>query len=207
MPTGKLPGDGLFEKLVEIAEKHDLLIVHDNPYSFILNDNPISILSVKGSKAVTLELNSLSKSHNMAGWRIGMLCGDEARISEVLRYKSNSDSGMFLPLQLAAAEALRIGKEWHKEQSNIYAERRNKVYELLEKINCSYQHKQAGLFTWAKVPANFNDGFKLSDNLLYNSGVFITPGGIFGTEGNNFIRVSLCNTIAIYEEAIQRIKQ
>src|SRR5688572_7601917 len=151
MPTGQLPSKELFEKLVAFGKMHDILIIHDNPYSFILNDHPMSLLSIKGAKDCVIELNSLSKSHNMAGWRVGMLCGSKERIDDVLRFKSNMDSGMFLPVQLAAAKALNLGKEWHDEVNSIYRERREKVFDLLQLLNCKFSKHQAGLFVWAKI--------------------------------------------------------
>jgi LL-diaminopimelate aminotransferase len=206
MPTGQLPTAALFEKLVAFGKKHDILIVHDNPYSFILNDAPASLLSVEGAKEVVIELNSLSKSHNMAGWRVGMLCGAKERIEEIIRFKSNMDSGMFLPVQLAAAKAVSLGKEWHDEVNAVYRKRREKVYELLQLFNCSFSTKQAGMFVWAAIPASYKDGYVLSDEVLYKSNVFITPGGIFGSAGKKYIRVSLCSPEEKLEEAILRIK-
>lgn len=207
MPTGQLPTMELFEKLVAFGKKHDILIVHDNPYSFILNDEPLSLLSVEGAKDTAVELNSLSKSHNMAGWRMGMLCGAKERIEEVLRFKSNMDSGMFLPLQLAAAKALALGKEWQDEVNTVYAQRKEKAIELLQLLRCRFSLQQAGLFMWARIPAGYKDGYALSDEVLYGSDVFITPGGIFGKGGNQYIRVSLCATVDKFDEAIQRIKK
>jgi LL-diaminopimelate aminotransferase len=206
MPTGQLPSKELFEKLVAFGKRHNILIVHDNPYSFILNDEPLSLLSVEGAKETAVELNSLSKSHNMAGWRMGMLCGAKERIDEVLRFKSNMDSGMFLPLQLAAAKALSLGKEWQEEVNTVYKLRKEKAIELLQLLGCRYSRQQAGLFLWARVPAGFKDGYAASDDVLYGANVFITPGGIFGKGGNQYIRVSLCATVEKFEEAIHRIK-
>ena len=206
MPTGQLPSQELFEKLIAFGKKHGILIVHDNPYSFILNDNPKSLLLVEDAKDCVIELNSLSKSHNMAGWRVGMLCGSKQRIDEVLRFKSNMDSGMFLPVQLAAATALKLGKEWQSEVNAIYKERQEKVFALLKTLGCKFSKEQAGLFVWAKVPGKYKDGFALSDEVLYGSNVFITPGGIFGDAGNNYVRVSLCAPVAKFEEAIRRIQ-
>ena len=206
MPTGQLPSKELFEKLVAFGKENDILIIHDNPYSFILNENPMSLLSVEGAKDCVIELNSLSKSHNMAGWRIGMLCGAKERIDEVLRFKSNMDSGMFLPVQLAAAKALTLGKEWHDEVNRIYNERRIKVFELLKLLNCKFSKEQAGLFVWAKIPSKYKDCYELSDEVLYNSNVFITPGGIFGDSGNKYVRVSLCAAVEKFDEAINRLR-
>lgn len=205
MPTGQMPTKALFEKIVAFGKKHNILICHDNPYSFILNETPESLLSIDGAKEVVVELNSLSKSQNMAGWRVGMLCGAKERIEEVLRFKSNMDSGMFLPLQLAAAKALSLGKDWYDSINAVYTERREKVFELLTLLNCEFSKKQVGLFVWAKIPANYKNGYELSDHVLYNANVFITPGGIFGNAGDGYIRVSLCGSIERFEEAIRRI--
>jgi aspartate/methionine/tyrosine aminotransferase len=205
MPTGQLPTKKLFEKLVAFGNKENILIVHDNPYSFILNDSPMSMLHVAGAKDCVLELNSFSKSHNMAGWRIGMLCGAKQRIDEVIRFKSNMDSGMFLPLQLAAAKALSLGKDWHDQLNNIYQKRRQKVYEFLDQLQCQYSKRQAGMFIWAKIPANYKNGYDLSDEILYSKNVFMTPGSIFGSAGEKYVRVSLCTPEEKIDEAIKRI--
>lgn len=206
MPTGKLPETSFLNDLIAFAKKHGLLIVHDNPYSFILNEEPASLLSLPGAKDVVLELNSLSKSQNMAGWRIGMLCAAKERIEEVLRFKSNMDSGMFLPVQLAAAKALMLGKDWYAQVNDVYRSRRNKAFELLDLIGATYSKDQVGMFVWARVPAGFNNGYEVSDKILYQAAVFITPGGIFGMGGDNFIRVSLCSTEEKFNESIARIK-
>jgi LL-diaminopimelate aminotransferase len=207
MPTGQLPTEELFEKLVAFGKKHEILIVHDNPYSFILNEKPASLLSIEGAKDTVVELNSLSKSHNMAGWRVGMLCGAKEKIDEVLRFKSNMDSGMFLPVQLAAAKALTLGKEWHDEVNQVYRERRDKVFELLDLLDCKYSREQAGMFVWASIPSASKDGYELSDEVLYNANVFITPGGIFGSAGEKYVRVSLCSAVEKITASIARIAQ
>ena len=207
MPTGQLPTKDLLQELVEFGKQHDILICHDNPYSFILNDNPMSILNAKGAMETAIELNSLSKSHNMAGWRIGMLCGAKERIEEVLRFKSNMDSGMFLPLQLAAVKGLALDETWHKALNDVYRKRRDKVYELLDLLSCKYSKQQAGLFVWAKVPDVSVNGFDLSDKILQEADVFITPGGIFGSAGEKYVRVSLCSSEAQLQMAIQRIQK
>lgn len=206
MPTGTLPTVQLFERLVAFAKEHSILICHDNPYSFIQNEKPMSLLETAGAKDVAIELNSLSKSHNMAGWRIGVLCGAKDRIEEVLQFKSNMDSGMFLPAQLAAAKALTLGKEWFVGLNKVYVQRKQKVYELLDLLNCSYNTQQAGLFVWAKVSPLYKDGYELSDKILQNSKVFITPGGIFGSQGDDYVRVSLCSSVDMFEQSINRIK-
>ena len=206
MPTGQLPTKELFKQLVVFAKQHRILLVHDNPYSFILNDNPMSLLGVEGAKDVAIELNSLSKSHNMAGWRVGMMVAAKDKIDEVLRFKSNMDSGMFLPLQLAAAKALELEQDWHDEVNKVYRARREKVFQLLKLLGCEFDTSQAGMFVWAAIPAKYKDGYQLSDEVLYGANVFITPGGIFGSAGNAFIRVSLCSPEQKIEEAINRIK-
>lgn len=206
MPTGQLPSVSFFEELIAFAKTYNILICHDNPYSFILNENPVSLLSVPGAKEVVLELNSLSKSSNMAGWRVGMLAASKERIDEVLRFKSNMDSGMFLPVQLAAAKALELGKDWYDSVNAVYAQRREKVFELLTLLHCGFSKKQVGMFVWAKIPETYTDGFVLSDEVLYGASVFITPGGIFGDAGKGYIRVSLCGSVEKFEEAIRRIK-
>jgi aspartate/methionine/tyrosine aminotransferase len=206
MPTGQFPSVRFFEALIAFATRHQILICHDNPYSFILNETPQSLLSIKGAKEVVVELNSLSKSSNMAGWRVGMLVGKKERIEEVLRFKSNMDSGMYLPIQLAAAKALGLGKDWYDSINVIYKARREKVFELLYLLNCTYSQTQVGMFVWASIPSNYPDGFALSDKVLYDANVFITPGGIFGTGGNGFIRISLCAPVERFELAIERVK-
>lgn len=205
MPTGKLPSKQLFEKLILFGTKHSILICHDNPYSFILNHEPASILSIDGAKDTAIELNSLSKSSNMAGWRIGWMAGARERVEDVLTFKSNMDSGMFLPMQLAAARALSLGKEWYDELNKTYTERRQVVYNILHKLNCTFDPAQAGLFIWAKIPAASKDCYELSDRILYEKNVFITPGGIFGSNGNRYIRTSLCQKETILKEALHRI--
>ncbi len=205
MPTGKKASLQLFEEIIAFGNKHNILICHDNPYSFILNSEPLSLMSVNGAKDVAIELNSLSKASNMAGWRVGMLVGAAERINEVLRFKSNMDSGMFLPVQLAAAKALSLGSDWYAQLNEVYAERRKVVYQILEKLQCTFNQEQTGMFVWAKVPAQYKDGYALSDEILYNNNVFITPGGIFGSNGNGYVRLSLCARQEVLNEALQRI--
>ena len=214
MPTGTNGNVQMFEQLIAFAKNHDLLVIHDNPYSFILNDNPISILQVEGALDVAIELNSLSKSHNMAGWRVGMLCANEERINEVLRFKSNMDSGMFLPVQLAAAQALQLSDEWHTSLNEAYSQRRELVFELLNLLPCTYRKDQVGMFVWASVNQDakltnhqLGKGGALSDVVLYNANVFITPGGIFGSNGNNYIRISLCSKKEQLSNSIEAIKK
>jgi aspartate/methionine/tyrosine aminotransferase len=205
MPTGKLPSEGLFDRIVSFGKKHGILICHDNPYSFILNGKPQSLLAAEGAFETAVELNSLSKASNMAGWRVGLLAGARERIDEILRFKSNMDSGMFLPVQLAAARALELDQSWYDELNKIYAERRAVVYSILDYLNCSFDTKQAGLFVWAKIAGGFKDGYALSDKILYEKNVFLTPGGIFGANGNNYIRLSLCQKKEVIQQALDRI--
>lgn len=207
MPTGQLPTKAGMEKLIAFAKANNILLVHDNPYSFILNDDPMSLLSIDGAKEVVVELNSLSKSHNMAGWRVGMLSGAKERINEILKFKSNMDSGMFLPLQLAAAKALTLGQEWHDSVNAVYSKRQQKVFTLLETLNCSFDRNQAGMFVWAAIPSAYTSGYELTDAVLQQSNVFITPGGIFGSAGDKYVRVSLCSPEQKISEAIDRIIQ
>lgn len=207
MPTGKLPSMKLFEEIIAFGKKHNILICHDNPYSFILNEQPMSLLSIKGSKDIAVELNSLSKSGNMAGWRVGWIAGNKEIISDVLRFKSNMDSGMFLPIQLAAVKALELGKDWYENLNKMYAQRREIIYKILHALDCTYDPKQSGLFIWAKIPENYEDGYELSDSILYDKKVFITPGGIFGANGNKFIRVSLCQKVDVLKKALERITE
>jgi LL-diaminopimelate aminotransferase len=207
MPTGCLPSATVFDELVAFAKTNHILLVHDNPYSFILNNNPVSIMKAAGAMDVALELNSLSKSHNMAGWRVGMLVGSKERVNEVLKFKSNMDSGMFLPVQLAAAKALQLDGEWHETVNDIYYKRQLLVFDLLTALGCIFDKNQAGMFVWASIPQNYSSGYELSDAVLQNANVFLTPGGIFGSNGDKYIRVSLCSTEKKIREAITRIKK
>ena len=212
MPTGASATDELYADLVAFGKRHGILICNDNPYSFILNENPLSILSQPGAKECCLELNSLSKAHNMAGWRIGMVAADEQVISQILKVKSQMDSGMFKPLQLAAVKALEQGSEWFSELNDEYRRRRVLAGEIFDMLGVEYDHESAGMFLWGKVPQNIiaGDGVSvgqvLSDKILYEAGVFITPGFIFGRNGENYIRISLCAKPEIIREAAERIK-
>jgi aspartate/methionine/tyrosine aminotransferase len=206
MPTGAPATKAFFAKLVDFAHRHQILVVNDNPYSFVLN-KPLSILSVPGAKEVALELNSLSKSHNMAGWRIGMLAGNSEYLGEILKFKSNMDSGMFLPAQLAAVEALSLDAVWYRNINEIYAERKEKVLEIMDLLDCKYQHNSGGMFVWGRIPNQYKDGFELSDRILDEARVFITPGGIFGSQGDQYIRISLCAPIELFEQAKTQIKE
>jgi aspartate/methionine/tyrosine aminotransferase len=207
MPTGRIASREELKELVDLARKNQFLIVNDNPYSMILNDAPMSILSIEGADEVALELNSLSKSHNMAGWRIGWVAGKKEFVDAILKVKSNMDSGMFLGLQQAAVEALQNGESWFNELNKTYLERREVAREILDELGCSYASKQSGLFVWAKAPASVADVEKWIDEILYGTKVFITPGFIFGETGRRFIRISLCCTVEKLNEALERIKK
>ena len=212
MPTGASATDELYADLVAFGKRHGILICNDNPYSFILNENPLSILSQPGAKECCLELNSLSKAHNMAGWRIGMVAADEQVISQILKVKSQMDSGMFKPLQLAAVKALEQGSEWFSELNDEYRRRRVLAGDIFDMLGVEYDRSSAGMFLWGKVPQTVRSkngitiGQVLSDRILYEAGVFITPGFIFGRNGENYIRISLCAKQEIIREAAERIK-
>ena len=207
MPTGAPATHELYEKIVDFGRRHNILIVNDNPYSFILNDNPISMLSVEGAKDVVIEMNSLSKSHNMAGWRMAMLASNAQFVEWVLKVKSNIDSGQFRPAMLAAVEALRCDSDWFDELNAVYARRRRVAERIMDALGCTFDPRQRGLFLWGKIPDAAESSEKFADNILYNARVFITPGFIFGSNGERFIRISLCATEGKMEEALTRIKQ
>ena len=206
MPTGQKATKKLFEELVRFARKHSILLCNDNPYSFILNNEHLSLLSIEGSKEVALELNSLSKSHNMPGWRIGMIAGHSAYIRDIIKIKSNMDSGMFKPLQLAAVTALESGDDWYESVNSGYEKRRVIAGEIMDELGCTYDKGQCGLFLWGEIPAFYADGQTLTDGLLYDSNIFITPGFIFGSNGERYIRISLCATEELLREALERIR-
>ncbi|MDP4703895.1 MAG: aminotransferase class I/II-fold pyridoxal phosphate-dependent enzyme [Polaribacter sp.] len=204
MPTGSNATFETLEKLVAFGKKHQILIINDNPYSFVLNKNPMSILSIEGAKEVALELNSLSKTFNMAGWRVGMVLGKASYINEVLKVKSNMDSGMFYGIQKGAIKALELSNEWFESQNVIYEERRKLIWQLAEKLNCTFDTNSTGLFVWAKIPEG-KKSEELTDAILYDKDIFITPGTVFGSQGEGFIRFSLCVTSDVIREAISRI--
>ncbi|MDO7851198.1 pyridoxal phosphate-dependent aminotransferase [Hymenobacter convexus] len=207
MPTGAAADVAFLTRLVAFAKAHEILLVHDNPYGFILNETPpVSLLAVPGAREVAVELNSLSKSHNMAGWRVGLLCGRADIIADVLRFKSNMDSGMFLPVQQAAVAALALGDDWFRELNATYRARRALVLELLRALGCAPAPGQVGLFIWAAVPAEYADGYALSDAVLAQARVFLTPGGIFGSNGLGYVRASLCQPESVLREALERVQ-
>jgi aspartate/methionine/tyrosine aminotransferase len=206
MPTGQAPTVKLFEGLIAFGRKHNILICHDNPYSFILNDNPMSLLSIPGAKDTAVELNSLSKSHNMPGWRIGMLAARPDIAKDILRFKSNIDTGMFNAMQVAAAKALALPRSWYSEINDEYRKRRVLAYQFLDMLHCTYNTNHSGMFVWAHIPDQYKDAFEITDKILYESGIFITPGQVFGKTGDRFVRVSLCAKVPVFEEAIERVK-
>ena len=208
MPTGQTPTKELFEEIVAFGRKHNILIIHDNPYSFIRNnDAPMSILSIEGAKDVAMEMNSLSKGHSMAGWRVGVIIGKEEWINSILTFKSNMDSGMFYPIQAAAETALSLGEDWFTELNAIYREREKEGNALLDALGCTYQPNQAGLFIWAEIPADYEgDCYDFSDEVMEKCDVFLTPGGIFGTEGKRYVRITLCCPAELLKKATENVK-
>ena len=204
MPTGTDATLETFQKLVAFGKKYNILIINDNPYSFILNDKPISVLQVEGAKDIALELNSLSKTFNMAGWRVGMVLGDANYINEILKVKSNMDSGMFYGIQKGAIEALRLSDDWFLAQNKIYEERRSLIWQLADKLQATYSKNATGLFVWAKIPEG-KKSEDITDSVLYDNDIFITPGTIFGSQGEGYIRFSLCVESEVIKEAISRL--
>lgn len=207
MPTGRVARAEELQELVSLARQHHFLIVNDNPYSLILNDSPLSLLSIPGAEEVALELNSLSKSHNMAGWRIGWVAGKPEFLDAILRVKSNMDSGMFLGLQQAATEALRHSREWFNELNDVYRGRKVVAHQILDELDCQYALDQSGLFVWARVNERIAEVEKWVDEILYGAHVFITPGFIFGSKGARHIRISLCSPVGQMKIALERIQQ
>ncbi len=205
MPTGAKATTAIFEKLVAFGKKHNIVICNDNPYSFILNDEKLSILSVEGAKDICIELNSMSKSHNMAGWRMAMLASNAEFVQWILKVKSNVDSGMFRPLMKGAVQALQNTAEWHAEMNKVYARRRILALRIMDTLGCTYDTNQVGMFVWAKIPDEYVDSGELADKILYGKNVFITPGFIFGDKGKRYIRISLCCNEKMLEEALERI--
>ena len=204
MPTGTLANKEILKGLIDFAKKNDILIVNDNPYSFILNENPFSIFNIEGADEVCLELNSLSKTFNMAGWRVGMLIGDKSYINSVIKVKSNMDSGMFYGIQKGAIEALNSPKNWFSDLNFIYSERRKLIWELATALNCNFEINTSGMFVWAKLPDGISS-VSFIDKLLKDYNLFIAPGNIFGSNGEGYIRFSLCAPEEIIKEAIKRV--
>lgn len=207
MPTGAKASRHTYEKAIELGKKQNILICNDNPYSFILNDEYQSLLSYPEAMDIAIELNSLSKSHNMAGWRVGMLAGNKEYLKNILKIKSNVDSGMFKAIQAASISALSLNKNWYQNLNNIYVERQIAVKELLNLLNCTYSEVQSGLFMWAKIPKSFKNGEEFSDMLLHDFGIFVTPGIVFGSQGDQYIRISLCVSKTEIQQAINRTQK
>ncbi len=208
MPTGANATIELFEKIVAFGKKHGIIIAHDNPYSLILNEKPLSILQVEGAKDICIELNSMSKSHNMPGWRIGTLAANAQFIQWVLKVLTNIESGILKPIQLAAIAALNNSEEWHKENNiKLYANRRQYAEAIMKELGCTFDKKQSGMFLWGKIPAEYKSSEELADKILYEANVFLTPGFIFGNKGEGYIRISLCCNEDMLKEALERIKK
>lgn len=206
MPTGANATLEVFEKLVAFGKKHHILIINDNPYSFVLNDTPLSIFQVDGAKDIAMELNSLSKSFNMSGWRVGMILGNKPFIEAVLKVKSNMDSGMFYGIQKGAVEALKLNSDWFESQNVIYGKRRELIFQLATQLECTFDTNSVGLFVWAKLPKGIHSSEQFIDDILHNKHLFITPGTIFGSNGEGYIRFSLCVDEAKINEALARFK-
>ncbi|MFH6604622.1 pyridoxal phosphate-dependent aminotransferase [Maribacter algicola] len=204
MPTGAMASKSQLEQLVAFAKKNDILLVNDNPYSFVLSNDPISILSIEGAKDVALELNSLSKTFNMAGWRVGMVLGNTDHINAILKVKSNMDSGMFYGIQKGAIVALKSGPDWFEGLDKVYTSRRELMFQLADKLDCTYDRSAVGMFVWAKLPPGSEPSEAFIDRVLYEKNIFIAPGTIFGTNGEGYIRFSLCVTKEKIREALER---
>lgn len=207
MPTGAQASLELFEKIVDFGRRHNIVIAHDNPYSFILNDRPLSLLQIPGAKDIAIELNSLSKSHNMAGWRVAMLATNPTFLGWILKVKTNIDSGQFRPVMLAAAKALEVSDEWYADLNRRYGERRLVAEKIMKSLGCRFDEKQRGLFLWGRIPDSEKSGEALADKVLYENRVFITPGFIFGSNGDRYIRISLCAPVEKLYEALERIEK
>lgn len=207
MPTGARANKQIMTELLQFCREHKILLCHDNPYSFILNSEPFSIFSIEGAKDCALELNSLSKSHNMSGWRVGMLAGGSEYIKTVLKFKSNMDSGMFRGLQEGAIAALSEGDNWFDKLTETYTKRKIEAEKIIDLLKCDYESDQSGMFLWAKIEDKYNDAKALADEILYGANVFITPGNIFGSNGDRYIRISLCQSIELIKKARLRIEE
>lgn len=207
MPTGAVADIELYTRIVEFARRHGILVVNDNPYSLVLNENPVSILQVPGAKECCLEFNSMSKSQNMPGWRVGWVSGKAQFIQWILKVKSNVDSGMFRPLQLAAAQAFHNSDEWHSEyNARVYRRRRQVAEEIMRTLGCTFDKAQVGMFLWGRIPDRYEDAEQLTERILHEARVFVTPGFIFGSRGRRYIRISLCAKEEKLKEALDRIK-
>ncbi|NDV80186.1 pyridoxal phosphate-dependent aminotransferase [Dysgonomonas sp. 511] len=208
MPTGANGSLELFEKIVAFGKKHNIVIAHDNPYSLILNEKPLSIMQIEGAKDICIELNSMSKSHNMPGWRIGLVVSNRQFIGWILKVLSNIESGILKPIQLATVAALGNTDEWHRKYNiELYASRRRYAEAIMDELGCTYDKNQVGMFLWGKIPGHCKGSEELADNILYNANVFLTPGFIFGDKGERYIRISLCCNEEMLSEALNRIKK
>lgn len=207
MPTGTPATIELFKKIVDFGHRHNIVIAHDNPYSFILNNEPLSLLQVEGAREIAIEMNSMSKSHNMAGWRVGMLASNPKFINWILKVKSNIDSGQFKPLMLAAVKGLQVDAEWYDTLNAVYASRRAVAEEIMRELGCRFDEKQRGMFLWGRIPDDETSSEALADKALYDARVFITPGFIFGSNGERYVRISLCATEENMRRALDRIKE
>ena len=207
MPTGANASMELYEKLVAFGKKHNIIICNDNPYSFILNEHPLSILSVPGAKDICIEMNSMSKAHNMPGWRMAMLASNAQFVQWILKVKSNIDSGQFKPMQYAAVEALSAPKEWYDNMNRVYRSRRDLAGQIMDALGCNYDENQVGMFLWGKIPAEAAGSEAVADKGLYEANGFLTPGFIFGSRGNRYIGISLFRNNEALQEALNRIKQ
>jgi len=207
MPTGGNASLELYQKLVDFGKRHSIIICNDNPYSFILNDKPLSLLSIEGAKDIAIELNSMSKAHNMPGWRMAMLASNSQFVQWILKVKSNIDSGQFKPMQLAAVEALNAPQSWYDSMNETYRKRRHLAGTIMDTLGCVYDPKQVGLFLWGRIAEDQESGENLANDVLYKAHVFITPGFIFGSQGERYIRISLCCSEEILRKALQRIQK
>lgn len=207
MPTGTPATLELFRKIVDFGHRYNIVIVHDNPYSFVLNKEPLSLLQVEGAREISIEMNSMSKSHNMAGWRVGMLASNPKFINWILKVKSNIDSGQFKPLMLAAVKGLQAGAEWYDTLNEVYASRRLVAEDIMRELGCRFDEKQRGMFLWGCIPDDETSSEALADRVLYDARVFITPGFIFGSNGERYVRISLCATEENMRRALDRIKE
>lgn len=207
MPTGKTANLELFKKLIDFGHRHGIVIVNDNPYSFILNDKPLSMLQVEGARDIAIEMNSLSKSHNMPGWRMGMVASNPTFINWILKVKSNVDSGQYKPMMMAAIKALQAGDDWYKSVNATYTTRRKAAEELMTQLGCTYDKNQRGLFLWGRIPDTEPSAEQYAQHILDKARVFVVPGFIFGSNGNRYIRISLCATEQKIREAINRVKE
>ena len=206
MPTGANASVELYEKLVAFGRKHGIIICNDNPYSFILNEHPLSILSIPGAKEICIEMNSMSKAHNMPGWRMAMLVSNAQFVQWILKVKSNIDSGQFKPMQYAAVEALSAKKEWYDNMNRVYRSRRDLAGQIMRTLGCEYDENQVGMFLWGRIPDSAESGEAIANKVLYEANVFLTPGFIFGSRGERYIRISLCCKNETLEEALKRIE-